>query len=76
VHRYPSGQDIRAGDHVLYADKPGIVELVVTEANGDPALDWYISEFPPNGGFMIISEGLGRVFLTEPDEDLELVTRA
>jgi len=40
---------------------------------GDPQTRLYVETF--GGGCMIVAQGLGRVFISEPDEDLELVGR-
>jgi hypothetical protein len=73
---YPSGDQVCAGDQILYHEQPGQVEFVITAKTGDPVLDWYLDEYP-GGGFMIRAEGFGPVFLTENDvdEDLQLISR-
>lgn len=71
---YTSGEEIRQGDHVRYHGEPGEVAFVVSGATGEPIHDWYLTQFP-NGGFMLEIGSLGSMFLTESDEDLELVSR-
>jgi hypothetical protein len=75
---YPSGEEVKRGDRIRFHGEPGEVEFVVAELTGDPAMDWYMEEFP-GGGYMIKAEGFGRVFLMETSndlEDLEFVARA
>jgi hypothetical protein len=73
VYRYQSGQEVSAGDRVIYHGEPGEIEFVVSEAVGDPALDWYFNEL--GGGFMVLAKPFGRVFIpgTQVDEDEDLV---
>ncbi len=73
---YRSGEEIKAGDRIAYHGEPGRVEFVVTAKCGDPAMDWFMDEYP-GGGFMINATGFGRVFLTASaiDEDLKFVSR-
>lgn len=75
--RYQSGEELRKGDRIRYAGQPGSVQFVITEATGDPALDWYLQEYP-GGGVMIDTEAYGPVFFNsiENEEDLEFVSRA
>lgn len=42
---------------------------------GDPAMDWHLTH-SPNGGIMIKTIEMGRVFLESEDPDLDLVSRA
>jgi hypothetical protein len=72
---YQSGEEVLAGDRILYAESAGEVEFVVAAAIGDPAMDWYLT-VSPGGGFMIKTRAMGFVFLSEADEDLEFVSRA
>lgn len=74
--RYESGAEVRAGDQVRYRGDLGRVEFVVARKVGDPAIDWYLDQYP-NGGFMLESEQFGKVFMPsdEIDEGLELVRR-
>jgi hypothetical protein len=73
---YISGDDVRAGDHISYHGKSGIVLFIVTEKTGDLSMDWYVDKLP-DGGFMIDASGFGNVFLDEPEdeEDLLLISR-
>jgi hypothetical protein len=73
---YQSGEQVCAGDCISYHGQPGKVEFVITGKSGDPALDWYLDEYP-GGGFMITAAGFGNVFLTakDIDEDLQLTSR-
>jgi hypothetical protein len=73
---YRSGEEVERGDQITYHAEPGKVEFVVTEKVGDPAMDWYVDQFP-RGGVMIAARNFGSVFLTESsiDEDLEFVSR-
>ena len=75
LFNYPSGQDVKPGDRILYHGEPGEVEFVVADRAGDPSKDWYLEQFP-GGGCMISAKGFGSVFLGECDiEDLEFVSR-
>jgi hypothetical protein len=68
---YLSGDEIQPGDHVLYHGESGCVEFVAKA--GDPETSWYVETF--GGGCMIVAQSFGRIFVSEPDEDLELVGR-
>jgi len=46
---YQGGQDVRQGDRITYQGEPGEVEFVITEKAGDPALDWYVDQYPGGG---------------------------
>ena len=74
---YQSGEEVKKGDRITYNGNPGEVEFVVVDPTGDPAMDWYLEEFP-GGGIMIDTAGFGNVFLqgNDLDEDLEFVSRA
>ena len=73
---YQSGAEVCTGDRISYHGQPGEVEFVITGKSGDPALDWYLDEYP-GGGFMITAAGFGNVFLTAKDteQDLQLASR-
>lgn len=75
--KYQSGEEVQVGDRVIYGRDSGKVEFIVTEISGDPAMDWYLKEYP-GGGFMILTDKGVRVFLQHPedDEDLDLVSRS
>ena len=77
LFRYQSGEEVRVGDKITFHGEPGEVEFVVTEKTGDPAMDWYIQEYP-GGGIMIKAKNFGSTFMTETDEeeDLILVSRS
>ena len=68
---YSSGEEIRPGDSILYHGEPGEIEFIAQP--GDPETGWYVEQF--GAGCMILARGFGRVFISEPDEDLELVAR-
>jgi hypothetical protein len=74
--KYPSGEEIRKGDRVLFHRGPGQVELVA-EALGKPETDWYVKEY--GGGVMIVDAVAGRTFIPADQideyEDLEFVAR-
>ncbi len=75
--RYQSGDEIRAGDRVLWAGSPGRVLIVL--GSPEPPEEWsgfaawlretYVS------GFLVDTEAAGLVFGDEGDEDLILVGR-
>jgi hypothetical protein len=71
---YLTGEEVLAGDRVLYHGEPGEIEFVIAEPTGDPAMDWYLT-LSPGGGIMISGAGMGACFLDEVDEDLEFVRR-
>jgi hypothetical protein len=71
---YLSGDEIRAGDHVEYADSPGQVVFVLGTRSFAPGFaeeDWsYLKR-----GFMLDVQGMGLLFQEEADEDLTLIKR-
>ena len=71
VVTYLSGDEIQPGDRVLYHGDAGVVEFIASA--GDPETAWYVQQF--GRGCMINADGWSRVFVSEPDEDLELVSR-
>jgi hypothetical protein len=73
---YRSGEEVKSGDRIVYHGESGEVEFVVVAKSCDPALDWYLEEYP-GGGFMIAAPSFGHVFLTgtDIDEDLLFVSR-
>ena len=75
---YQSGEEIRKGDKVLYAERfPGEIGFVADPSVNDPDSSWYVKEF--GGGVMILEPKVhGSVFSSKPDEDdqLEFVSRA
>jgi hypothetical protein len=76
MFKYPSGEEIQAGDRILFHREPGEVQFVVTEKTGAAAKDWHIEQHP-EGGVMLRVKGFGNVFLGQPEttEDLEFVAR-
>lgn len=66
---YRSGEEIRAGDHVLWAGKPGTVVFVFGCSEVPADWDW-LGEVE---GFMLDTETGGWVFQNESDEDLEFL---
>jgi len=68
---YLSGEEILRGDRVLYHGEPGLIEFIAEE--GDPETAWYVETF--GGRCMILTSDMGPVFVSRPDEDLELVAR-
>ena len=72
---YRTGEEIRPGDHILYAESAGEV-LFVMGLPGVPP-EWESPEewLGTSDGFMLEVESMGRVFLPESDEDLDFVER-
>ena len=73
--RYTTGEEIRKGDRVIYFGDEGTIEFVVSQPVGDPAVDWYIQQFP-GGGAMITASDFGSVFLGVDDIDDRLKLRS
>jgi hypothetical protein len=71
---YPSGEEVRAGDRIRYCGEEGVVDFVVSESTGDSDRDWFMDEY--GGGVMIMAAGFGSVFISDADDQLELVARA
>lgn len=74
---YRTGEDIRAGDRILWADQPGTVVFVLGSPGvpaewADPAT-WLGRA--DAAGFMLDTEVAGLVFQEESDEDLTLLSR-
>lgn len=74
---YRTGEDIRAGDRILWAGKPGIVVFVLGSPDipaewADPATWLRKAEAV---GFMLDTEVAGLVFQEQSDEDLTLLGR-
>ena len=69
---YPTGEEIRSGDRVLYHGESGQVDFVAER--GNPETAWYVEQF--GGGCMILVPTFGCVFVSKADEDLEFVGRA
>lgn len=77
ILRYPSGEEIKPGDRILFHGEPGEIELVATDAQ-DQEQAWYVEQF--GGGIMIsVPKHFGRVFIhadsIAEEEDLEFVAR-
>ena len=72
--RYSSGQEILAGDRIVYTHSSGEVEFVITGVTGDPSMDWYLTQHP-KGCFMIDTIATGPILMGEPVEDLAFVSR-
>jgi len=74
---YRTGEDIRAGDRVSWAGRPGTVVFVLGSA--DVPAEWADPETwpgkPNSEGFMLDVTGAGLVLLDESDEDLEFLGR-
>ena len=74
---YVSGQEIHAGDRVLYAGVPGRIVFVLGFHEFLPEFvegkEWYYEEF--GQGFMLEQDGGGLFFSEDSDEDLEFVSR-
>jgi hypothetical protein len=71
--KYGSGEEVQAGDRVLYASEPSQIEFVAKAE--DPDTVWYVEQY--GGGCMILAPSFGRIFVSDPrdDEDLEFVSR-
>jgi len=72
---YQSGEQVRAGDRVLFHGEPAEIESVHDPAD-DPQ-DWYVTQ---HGGGVIVAEPkvFGYLFINAPVtdyEDLEFVCR-
>jgi hypothetical protein len=74
--RYPSEEPIQANDRVTYMGEPGTVEFVAT--SGVPGYEWFVEEYPPHGGVMLLLPSFGRLFISDPAEyeRLAFVSRA
>ena len=74
---YRTGEEIRAGDRILWAGVPGTVVFVVGSPDAPP--EWtYPQEWleePEEGGYMLNVVGTGLVFESESDSDLEFLSR-
>ena len=71
--KYRSGEEIQAGDRILYNYEPGKIDFVITPEDPDSA--WYIEHH--GGGCMLLVAPFGSLFVSDPqdDEDLEFVSR-
>ena len=72
---YRTGEEIRAGDHILWAGTPGTVVFVM--GSPDIPVEWSAPEtwIGKAAGFMLNTEAAGLVFEEESDEDLSLLRR-
>ncbi len=74
---YQSGDKICPGDRITWDGRPGRVIFVLGSPDNPPeefgSYDWYVET--ENGGFMLEVEGVGLVFESVSDEDLQLVER-
>jgi hypothetical protein len=78
IFRYQSGEEIKAGDHVLFHGNAAEIEFVACDAD-DPRTDWYVTTY--GGGVMIYDPQVsGRTFVAAEHiasyEDLEFIRRA
>ncbi len=75
---YQSGEEIRKGDKILYAERfSGEIEFVADPSVNAPDTSWYVKEF--GGGVMIREpEVHGLVFSRSlgEDDELEFVSRS
>lgn len=72
ARHYLSGEEIRPGDRILLASRSGQIVFVVGMSGApDDAESW----LEHHEGFMLDVEGLGLLFMSNSDEDLEFVTR-
>jgi hypothetical protein len=70
---YRSGEEIKAGDRVLFHGEPGEIEFVAAALSGDAAMDWYVEEY--GAGIMVVEpKFFGRAFV-HTGEDLRFVSR-
>ena len=77
-NHYRSGEEVRPGDHILWAGKPGRVVFVFRSPEIPPGwsasdMDWFLEEH--GEGYMLETEIAGRVFENESEGDLEFVSR-
>jgi hypothetical protein len=76
-NHYRSGEEIRAGDRISWANKSGRVKFVLGSSNVPVdwacTKDWLGKEVAE--GFMLDTEIAGLVFQYESDEDLEFLGR-
>ncbi|MGO9775632.1 MAG: hypothetical protein ACLPM3_03475 [Terracidiphilus sp.] len=73
---YQSGEEVKKGDKVLYAEKPGEIEFVADPVVIDPATKWYVEEY--GGGVMVsVPNHFGSVFSRGLviDDEIEFMSR-
>jgi hypothetical protein len=68
--RYLSGEEVKAGDHVIYHGERAKIEFISEPGELDAGR--FFEQF--GGGCMILAPSFGRVF-DQPDEDLDFVSR-
>jgi hypothetical protein len=73
---YASGEEISEGDRIMYFGDFGYVEFIVLEMTGNQLRDWYLQRHS-EGGLMVNTGRFGRVFISAPaiDDDLVLLSR-
>jgi hypothetical protein len=72
LFRYQSGEEIKKGDRITFAGKPGEIEFVADPSTADPETESYIKEY--GGGIMVlVAEDYGCVFISETLEEEDLV---
>jgi hypothetical protein len=71
--KYRSGDEVRAGDQILYNLVPGKIDFVAVR--GDLEHAWYVEQC--GEGCMILVAPFGNLFVNAPqdDEDLDFVSR-
>ena len=73
---YLTGEEVQAGDHVLFHLEASQIEFVANR--DDPETAWYVEQI--GGGCIILAPSFGRAFVRESDreefEDLEFVSRS
>jgi len=71
--RYRTGEEIQAGDRILYASEPGKIDFVTISE--DPQHAWYVEQY--GGGCMVPVPPFGNLFVSHPEEeeDLDFVSR-
>ena len=76
IVKYRSGEDVQAGDVVLFFGQRGTVEFVVDARTVDLQNDWYMTEYGP--GAMIADPIAGHTYVSDPEQDehLQFVSRA
>lgn len=72
--KYRSGEEVLAGDRILYNSVSGTIDFVAIP--GDSQYAWYVQQY--GGGCMILVAPFGSLFVSRPheDEDLDFVSRA
>lgn len=69
--QYATGEEICAGDRVLFHGEPARIEFVVEARTGDLELDWYLEQGP---GVMVREpKFFGKVYVPDPALVADLV---